>query len=126
MNHFILTIDDDGDPSIHAVTPAAVLVVSDVKNLQHQLDVCSDPVKNGVIKNTPKDRRRYVERILPALRFYCHRFGIEAPDWLSDNTRWEELSDEERAAAFGPGDLKLREFTPVNVPDIAVQREEQT
>ncbi len=121
---FILEIDDDGgSPSLHALTPAAVLIVLDVRDLEKKLREFSDPVRNGVVVNSPRGRRWYVEKILPALRFYCGKYATEVPGWLVGNNHWEEMPVPDQELLFGPGALRFREFAPVNVPDIAVSRE---
>jgi hypothetical protein len=124
--YFILDITEDNDgPTLHVVTPSSVLVVRDAEDLQQKLDAFSDPIKSGVVKNNPKARRWYVEKTLPALRYYCEHFDLDVPDWLVDNSHWEGMSREQQVKLFGPGPLKLREFQQVNAPDIAVVREEQ-
>ncbi len=121
---FILEVDDgDEGPSLHALTPASVLVVLGPEDLERKLHAFSDPVNNGVVRNAPRDRRWYVEKILPALRYYCGKYDVEQPDWLVGNNHWEGMDDEERRRLFGPEDLRFREFSPVNCPDIAVVRE---
>lgn len=120
---FILEIDDDGgEPALRVTTPAAVLVVLSADDLASKLVQFSDPVANGVVRNSRHGRRWYVEKILPALRFYCAKFGAAVPDWLADTDRWVDLPDEDKDLLFGPGDLRLREFQQVRCPDIAVVR----
>lgn len=122
---FILEIDEDGEvPTLHVLTPASVLVVVDRDDLERKLVAFSDPVRNGVVRNTQKDRRWYVEKILPALRFYCDKYEVDQPPWLVGNNHWEEMSDDVKERLFGAGELRFREFTPVNCPDIAVVRED--
>ena len=123
---FILEIDEDGGdgPSLHALTPTAVLVVLGKADLEKKLAAFSDPIKNGVVRNSPKDRRWFVEKILPALRFYCGKYDVEQPDWLVGNNHWVTMTEEEQERLFGPGELRLREFLPANCPDIAVVRED--
>lgn len=122
---FILEIDEGEDgPSLHALTPASVLVVLGRKDLDRKLVAFSDPVKNGVVRNTPRDRRWFVEKILPALRFYCTKYEVEQPDWLVSNNHWEGMDDKEQERLFGPGELRFREFLPANCTDIAVVRED--
>lgn len=124
-DYFMLDIvDDGGDPSLHVTTPSSVLVVGDANQLQERLTAFSDPIKNKVVQNTAKARRWYVEKVLPALRYYCDRFGVEQPSWLSTNGHWERMTDEEKQRLFGPEPLKLREFAQVARPDIAVVRDE--
>lgn len=125
-DYFMLdVIDDENDPGIRVTTPASVLVIHEVNELNERLEAFSDPIKNRVVKNNPKARRWYVEKILPALRFYCDRLGVEKPAWLATNGHWERMTDEEKARLFGPEPLRLREFAQVAQADIAVVREEQ-
>ncbi len=120
---FILEVDDDGaGPSFHVLTPASVLVVLGPDDLERKLAEFSDPVRNGVVRNTPRGRRWYVEKILPALRFYCGKYEVDQPPWLVGNNHWEGMSAAEQERLFGPGDLRLREFSPVVASDIAVVR----
>lgn len=124
-DHFMLDIVEEEGGGIHVTTPSSVLMIHNADELSERLQAFSDPIKNKVIKNTAKDRRWYVEKILPALRFYCDRFDVEQPDWLSTNGHWDRMSDEEKQQLFGPAPLKMREFAPVNCPDIALQRDEE-
>ena len=124
-DYFMLDITDDGgDPALHVTTPASVLVISSVEQLQERLTAFSDPIKNKVVKNTTKARRWYVEKILPALRYYCDRLGVPQPPWLATNGHWERMTDEEKKRLFGPEPLKMRDFAPVARPDIAVIRDD--
>lgn len=120
---FILEIDEGDDgPSIRALTPASVLVVLGRADLEDKLEAFADPVRNKVVRNSPQGRRWYVEKVLPTLRFYCGKYEVDVPPWLTDNEYWEGMPNEEKERLFGSGDLRFREFTPVNCPDIAVQR----
>lgn len=121
---FMLDIDGDGG-ALHVITPASVLSVHDAEALSELLTKYEDPVRNKVIKNTSKDRRWFVEKVLPALRFFCKRYGVDVPSWLATNGHWERMTDEERAQLFGPEPLRFREFMPVEQPDIQVIREEE-
>lgn len=120
---FILEIDGDGDDAaISAITPYAVIVVTSPDDLAAKLRDFSDPVGNGVVKNSRRGRRWYVEKILPALRYFCRKYQVDQPDWLADVGRWKDLSGADSERLFGPGDLRLREFQQTRCPDIAVVR----
>lgn len=122
---FILEIDDAGDgPSLHVLTPASVLVVLDEGDLESKLAAFSDPIANGVVRNSPRGRRWYVEKILPALRYYCDKYEVDQPDWLASSNHWEGMAEDEQEHLFGPGELRLREFMSANCADIQVQRDE--
>lgn len=124
-SYFILEVsDEDGVPTISAYTPPQVLVVKDEGDLAKKLEHYSDPFNGHVLPNTRDDRRWYVEKIRPTLRFYCKKFEVDAPEWLSNDGEWVDRSDEELEALFGTSELKLREFQRLNSPDIAVVREE--
>jgi hypothetical protein len=123
---FILEIDDgDGaGPSLRVLTPASVLVVLGKDDLEEKLDAFSDPIRNGVVRNAPRDRRWYVEKILPALRHYCDKYEVEQPGWLVGNEHWIGMDEADQERLFGPGELRLREFMPANCADIAVVRDD--
>jgi hypothetical protein len=122
---FILEIDDAGDgPSLHVLTPASVLVVLGGDDLESKLAAFSDPIANGVVRNSPRGRRWYVEKILPALRYYCDKYEVDVPDWLASDNHWKGIAEDEQEHLFGPGELRLREFMPANCADIAVVRDE--
>ena len=123
---FMLDVSEGVDgPALHVLTPASVLAINSADELRERLDAYSDPIKNKVVKNTAKARRWYVEKILPALRFYCDRYGVQQPGWLATNGHWERMDDEQKAQLFGPEPLKLREFKPMECADIQVVREEE-
>lgn len=121
---FLLDVDDDvNGPVIHALTPSSVMVVHDADDLQRKLEQFEDPHSDAIPKSK-EGRRWYVERVRPALRFYCKRYGVDVPDWLSSDEQWEVMSEEEKLAKFGRTDLKVRDFMKLNFPDIQVQRDE--
>jgi hypothetical protein len=123
---FILEIDDGEDgPSLHAITPASVLVVLGKDDLEDKLVAFSNPVANKVVRNSPRGRRWYVEKILPTLRYYCDKYDVEQPGWLASNDHWEGMSEDEQEHLFGPGELRFREFASANCADIAVARDEE-
>jgi hypothetical protein len=124
-DYFMLDLVGDDGGGLHVITPSSVLMIHSAEELNERLEAFSDPIKNKVVKNTPKERRWYVEKVLPALRFYCDRMGVEQPSWLATNGHWERMEDEEKQQLFGPEPLKMREFAPVNCPDIVVAREEE-
>ena len=123
-DYFMLDAVKDPDPGIHVHTPASVIVIHNAAELTERLEAFSDPIRNKVVKNNAKARRWYVEKILPALRFYCDRLGVEKPAWLATNGHWERMTDEEKVRLFGPEPLRLREFANVAQADIAVIRDE--
>lgn len=123
---FILEIDDSGgEPSLHVLTPASVLVVLGRADLEHKLHAFSDPIRSGAVRNTVRGRRWYVEKILPALRYYCGKYEVDQPEWLVGNNHWIGMSERERERLFGPGELRFRDFLPAKCADIAVVRDDQ-
>lgn len=122
---FLLDVeDDDNGPVIHALTPSSVMVVNDADDLQAKLDQFSD-LSGAAVPKTKAGRRWYVERVRPALRFYCKRYGVDVPDWLESDEQWEVMSEEEKLAKFGTTDVKIRDFMPLNFPDLQVQRDDE-
>ncbi len=65
------------------------------------------------IPNNVAARRRYVEEVRPALRWYCRVFNVPVPPWLLGNGLADGTSDAERVLLFGPEPLRVREFLPM-------------
>lgn len=55
-------------------------------------------------------RRDYVERIRPALRWYCRCFRVRAPRWLATDKDFATMSEALRRNLFGAKPLRVREF----------------
>lgn len=124
-SYFILeVVDEDGSPTICAFTPPQVLVIKDDADLRAKLEQYVDPFTSKTLPNTKDAHRWYVEKIRPALRYYCSKLGVDAPEWLSNDGQWVDLPDDELEDVFGTKTLKLREFQRINAPDIQVVRQE--
>jgi hypothetical protein len=55
-------------------------------------------------------RRHYVERVRPALRWFCKIYHVNVPSWLEGNAHYDEIPPEEHKDLFGDKPLKVREF----------------
>ena len=80
------------------------------RQLDLLLDWHSDP------RHVPDDvaaRRRYVEQVRPALRWFCLVYGVPVPSWLEGNGAVDKLPDLERLRRYGPDPLRVREFIPM-------------
>jgi hypothetical protein len=60
--------------------------------------------------DSPEARRHHVEKVRPAMRWFCKKFGVNIPSWLEGNAHYDELPKEESESLFGEGPLKTREF----------------
>lgn len=95
-------------------TPAMVLHVPDKNELQELLKMYGHPFIKHVTPDDPFARRWHVEKVRPALRFYCQKFGVTVPDYLKNDDHWKNLPDEEKQELFGTTKLRIREFRPIN------------
>jgi predicted hydrolase (HD superfamily) len=92
-------------------SPETVLPgIRDEATLRHALDRFANPfIKLHTADNT-QSRRHHVEKVRPALRWYCKKFGVDEPEWLKGNAHYDEIPPEEHEALFGKNPLKTREF----------------
>lgn len=65
-----------------------------------------------VTPDSQRARRLHVERVRPALRWFCRAFQVRVPSWLASDNCFLELPRAEHDAMFGPAPLSIREFVP--------------
>jgi hypothetical protein len=101
----------DGTKGIEVHTPEKVLPVYHKEELEAQLKHYARFLTNLHTANSVAARRKYVELIRPALRYYCKKFNVDAPSWLaSDDYYTKTMSVHERQKQFGMAPLRIGEF----------------
>lgn len=98
--------------SVKVTTPSDVLKIQDKRELYAQLDHYSQPFIRLSLPNDPFARKHYVEKVRPALRYYCKKFGVKVPDWLANDDYFKNMPDDEKRDMFGTHQLSHREFEP--------------
>lgn len=88
--------------------PDHVLKVHDEAELQQKLESYKD-----FHSSDPDDMLNYVEKIRPALRYYCNALEVGVPDWLTDDSHLLAGDDAEKMEMFGTNDVRVREFRPI-------------
>lgn len=102
---------DGSDRSfVEYVKPETVLKCTTKKQLQKYLDWYSYPFIKNRVPDEKSARRQYVEKVRPALRWYCKKFGVDVPEWLKSNGGYDKLSPEDHEQHFGKDPLDVREF----------------
>jgi len=96
---------------IRVTTPSNVVDIQDADELKHQLEHYSHPFLKHLVPKTTFARRFHVERVRPALRYYCNKFQVKVPPWLASDAYYLELPDDEKLDMFGTTELHVREFT---------------
>lgn len=101
--------------------------VTSKESLEKALDWYSNPFLKLRSPDDVKARRRYVEKVRPALRWFCKKFAVNVPGWLVGNGPYDELPKEEFAMMFGEGPFKVREYeelskAPKETPDAGAQQ----
>ena len=94
--------------------PSEVLPIHDKEELKLQLDHYSGPFIKHQLPNSTFARKRYILYIRPALRYYCAKFDVKVPDWLKDDSYFENLPDAEKNDLFGTTKLRWNgQFSPL-------------
>jgi hypothetical protein len=128
-NHYIFEAVDakqsKSGKALKISTPSSILRIFSKDELKAQLEHYSHPmIKHTVLPRTPFARKHYVEKIRPALRFYCKKYGLAVPSWLSNDDYYKNLSDSEKHDLFGTTKLSFREFLPANKMENATVEQE--
>lgn len=101
----------DGEPILaDHYHPHEILHVTSKEDIEGLLDWYSNPALKMILPDQPEARRFYMEKIRPALRWYCGVYGVEVPEWLKGNGEHGNLSHQEHADAFGSDPLEVYEF----------------
>jgi len=100
--------------TLKVTTPHQVLHINEVGELKAQLAHYSRPfIRHVVHPNTQFARKFYVEKVRPALRYYCLKYSVAVPAWLKDDSYFHDLPDDEKMSLFGTTKLAKREFRPI-------------
>lgn len=104
-------VDDPKSPagkSPRVTYPSDVVKAPDIQALTVQL------LKYKVYTSKSQaSMLRYVEKIRPALRFFCMAFEVGVPEWLQTDAHLVDVPDEEKQKMFGTTDVHTREFRPL-------------
>lgn len=100
----------DGTKSVQADTPEKILPIHSKNELDAQLKHYAKFLMSLTTGSNTAARRKYVEMIRPALRFYCKKYNVVAPDWLRDDSYFTEMPASERQKHFGMKPLRIGEF----------------
>lgn len=116
-DHFIFDLVENPKSktgkSPRITAPRDVIRISDRKELQAQLAHYNRPFIKLLLPESKFARKFYVEKVRPALRYYCQKYNEPVPEWLKDDHYFENLSDKEKLDMFGTVELKIREFKPM-------------
>lgn len=92
------------------LVPDKIVKCRSKDELKRLLDWYSYPFIAHRVPDNVAARRRYVEEVRPALRWFCKKYGEKVPTWLEGNGHYDELPPEEREKLFGAEPFKVREF----------------
>lgn len=123
-NHYIFEVVNakhtKSGKALKVSTPSDAVRIHDKKELTAQLEHYSHPLlRHTVQPNTPFARKHYVEKIRPALRFYCKKFGVQVPEWLANDDIYRNMDEDKKKDLFGTSELNFRDFLPANTPGSA-------
>ena len=84
--------------------------IHDKDSLKHALDFFSYPFMNNRLPDSTHARKWHVKMVLPSLRWFCKKYGVEVPAWLKGNGAYDMMNDKERKEHFGRSMLSVSEF----------------
>lgn len=120
----------DGTKGIEVNTPEMVLPVHNKEELEAQLKHYARGLLSLTVADSVSARRKYIELIRPALRYYCKKYSVEPPKWLAtDDYYTKTMSASERQTNFGMKPLRIGEFQklkPANVDGVTYPGKEKT
>lgn len=90
--------------------PSNIIKCRSKEELAHLLDWYSCPFIKQRLPDSLVARRRFVEQVRPALRWFCKRYHVDVPGWLKGNAHYEDMAGDEAKDFFGDGPLQVFEF----------------
>jgi hypothetical protein len=102
-------------------SPQKVLTIPDKEHLEAQLNHYKNPFLINLVPDDAFARRHYVEKIRPALRYYCRKFNVDVPPWLRNDKYYTEMEAEEKMHLFNTTHLRIYEFK--KLPTLHVERD---
>lgn len=104
------SLDKNDKPTIRTVFPDEVVRPADAEELKELLQQYTQPRIDSMVKGDPAHRLHYIQRIRPALRYFCKKFGMPIPRALEGNGAWGGLPRESCLKTFGVPYLRVLEF----------------
>lgn len=122
-DHAIFAIEEKhGKKRATVLTPSKALPIHSKEELEEQLKHYSKA--NGVtflrhvIPDSQTARLRYLKRTRPALRYYCKKFKVDAPEWLVNDVAFSTMNKHQLLELFGESvKFPVREFSPIVWPN---------
>lgn len=117
-------VDDPTRPtgkSPKITMPKDVVEIRSKEELQAQLKHYNKPFVSHVVGDSKAARLNYIERLRPALRYYCAKFGVAVPKWLANDDFYLKMTDSQKLHLFGTTELKVKEFKKLKFKRRVVQ-----
>jgi hypothetical protein len=105
---------DKSGHGVKVTTPDAVMRCPNKDELEEQLKHYAHPFIKHVCPDSTFARKFYVEKVRPALRYYCKKFSVKVPEWLKDDKKYLDMDDDQKTDLFGTRELNVREFSKIN------------
>lgn len=102
--------DSKGKATVRCLYPDEVIKCRNNEELNNLLEHYSKPDIDAVVSATKSSRLHYIQRIRPALRYYCAKFGTKVPNWLEGNGKWEDMDSQSKQKKFGVSSFRVLEF----------------
>lgn len=75
------------------------------------------------IPSTTFARRNFVEKVRPAMRFYCQKYSVPIPKWLEDDKQFEDMPPSKKKELFGTDELCIVKWRKNNPPPMLPEKD---
>lgn len=124
--HIDFRKDDKGKVRARLAFPHDYVKVKNKKDLKSVLEQFGHHVAWWtLLPNSTFARRNFVERVRPAIRYYCEKYQVEIPGWLANDKQFEELPPSKKKELFGKEDISIVKWRKVNPPPLFPDQQHQ-
>lgn len=103
---------------MHVIFPHSILSIENKDDLQVYLDRYSHQTTwKELTPDSEFARRWYVEKIRPAMRFYCKKLAVPIPPWLTNDDYFLKMDPTTKYECFGPNELHPIVFKKLELRD---------
>lgn len=105
ITHFSLHSPEKALPGVH-----------DKKTLETALHYYGGQMGHTHVPDSKNAQRYHIQKVRPALRWFCKRYGVPVPEWLKGNGVYDNMTDAERKKHYGREEMNTTDFEDMDAP----------